>query len=209
MLFLAPAVLISCHTLLPVLGVHQDPLLRICLLLLAAAVTCGWLLQALPAENVLLAGTVAILISAAATVLMERAELPLHNQAGMKPLGTSIWSTLILWPIVALNARGVARVFLRRFRSHHYYGFWLVALAAFLSIPFFWLWRSAFGLSAPPLPESTKALLGEAAQLMLVSLTISVFITPALINKRPGPQPRPSIQPLFVSAVLTLVAFLG
>ncbi|MGH7973772.1 MAG: hypothetical protein ACREIC_34075, partial [Limisphaerales bacterium] len=195
----------------PLVGFHQDQLLRTGLLLLAVGVTYSWLAQTLPAQNVVLAGTVAMLISAAAMVVMAAAGVPLSRHTAGRALGTVEWLAPVSWMVAALNSRGVARGLLCGFRGHHYYGFLLVALSALLSVPLFWLWGSSFGLVALPLPSGivgfSKSLAVEVAELALVSLLISVFTTPALINKRPGAQPPPAVQPLLISSILTLVAF--
>lgn len=210
LLFLLQAGLVCCHTRLPGFGPQHEQLLRAGLLLVATGLTCAWLARVLPLENVLLAGMVIVLTSAVASILISGAVLLVHRQSAASALAAVSWRTSLAWVVVALNSRGVARLFLKSLRAHYFYGFWLLALSAGLSVPLFCFWGPALGLDSVPRSLNGGILLKEllaCAELALVALTLAIFTTPALINKRPGAQPPPVFDPVFLSVILTLVAF--
>jgi len=214
-LFAAQCLLVCLNLWLPVFA-HQS-WLRTILLLLAMLVTCTSIARVLPVQNVFSAVVLIMLISAAAGLVLTRlgGVHPLSSgtpTAAPRAALNSLWLLPCFWVVVVLNARGVLRWLLRLRRDMPAYGFWLLGFGALLAVIYFGLWAHAFGLAARPRPVIGMRLwhvLVDAAALALLALVMGVAITPALINKRPGPAPPPPVHPLWVSVLLTLVSFLS
>ena len=166
------------------------------LLLLATAGTITALSRQLPAQNVLLAAFIIALLGGAVHALGVTMGIPFGPflfgaEAGPQLFTTLPWSMPLVWIVVILNSRGVARLILRPWRKVRNYGFWLIGLTALLAMLFdlaldpfasrakhYWLW----------LPTKFPAT-WQGAPLVnffswgAVSLLILAFATPALINK--------------------------
>ena len=128
----------------------------------------------LPAPNV--AGAIAA--SAAVAWLCERAlsgwGRALSDAAA---LGRAFFLAL-LWSVVLLNARGVAQFILRPWRSHRYYGFFLIELAGVLAALYMTV-RAALEGGAGWLSLGVRLLVGWG---------VLALIAPLLISKRPVPE---------------------
>jgi len=180
------------------------------LLLLATAGTLAALARQLPLQNVLLAAFVIALMGGAAHALGVKLGIPFGPflfgaEAGPQLFKTLPWGMPLLWVVVLLNSRGVARLILRPWRKIRSYGFWLIGLTALLALLFdlaldpfatrakhYWLWLPTkfpvTWLGAPLVNFFSWA---------AVSLLILAFVTPALINKGPR-QSAPDFHPLAV-----------
>jgi uncharacterized membrane protein len=112
----------------------------------------------------------------------------------------------LIWVVVLLNSRGVARLILRPWRKTRTYGFWLIGFTAALTLLFdlaldpfasrikhYWFWTpTKFPLTWQGAPLVNFA--GWAG----VTLLILAFITPALINKQLSKRRSPDFQPLAI-----------
>ncbi len=172
------------------------------LLLLATAGTLIALSRQLPLQNVLLAAVVIALLGGAAQTLGVTTGIPFGpflfgGDAGPQLFKTLPWSLPLIWVVVILNSRGVARLMLRPWRKTRSYGFWLIGVTAMLSAGFAfaldpfatrvkhcWLWLPT------KFPANWQgAPLVNFVSWAAVSLLILAFVTPALINKNPVRRP--------------------
>ena len=136
--------------------------------------------------------------------------------AGQKFFKTLPWAMPLLWVVAVLNSRGVARLILRPWRKIRAYGFWLIGLTAVLTM--------LFDCALEPFAATTETLLdlddrqifadpaGRAAveflRLVVVTLLILAFATPAMINKQLSKRSAPDFHPLAVwlGAILLFAA---
>ena len=180
------------------------------LLLLAAAATLAALARQLPVQNVLLAAAVIAIMGGAAHALGVKLGIPFGPflfgvDAGPQLFKTLPWSVPLIWVVVILNSRGVARLILRPWRKVRTYGFWLIGVTAVLALLFdlafdpfatrvehYWLWLQT---RFPSTWQGTPAV--NFVSWTAVSLLILAFVTPALINKNPIRR-SPDFQPLAV-----------
>src|SRR5438477_4598183 len=106
--------------------------------LLAAATSLLGLARRLPGQNVLMATTLIAAISFIIAVVAEKTRVPFGPRAYTDALGGKIlgvpWPLPLLWLVVIVNARGVARLILRPWRKTTYYGFWVIGLASLLAV---------------------------------------------------------------------------
>ncbi len=180
------------------------------LLLLAAAGTLIALVRQLPLQNVLLAAGVIALLGSAAQALGVKTGIPFGPflfgaDAGPRWFKTLPWAQPLIWVVVILNSRGVARLILRPWWKIRTYGYWLIGVTALLSALFdlaldpfasrvkhYWLWLPT------KFPANWQgAPLVNFVSWTAVSLLILAFVTPALINKNPVRRP-PDFHPLAV-----------
>jgi uncharacterized membrane protein len=175
------------------------------------------LARQLAAQNALLAAVIIGGIGTAAHTLSAATALPFGpirftEAAGPKFFELVSWAVPLLWILVVLTSRGVARLILRPWRKLRAYGFWLMGLTVVLSAllagglePFggavkrYWLWeptRLPLTWGGAPL----TSFLGWAVTTAL----IMAFAAPALIDKRARPaKPAADFHPL-VSWLLAL-----
>ena len=186
-------------------------LLEAWLLIFATASTFVALVRQLPAQNVFLVAALTALIGAAAHTLGVKSGLPFGpflygSEAGLKLFGTLPWVLPLLWIVVVLNSRGVARLVLRPWRKTRAYGFWLMGLTALFAMLFdyalepvathvrhYWIW-TAGGFSITPMGSPISNSIGW----FIVTLLILAFATPALINKQLSKRSMPDFHPLVV-----------
>jgi uncharacterized membrane protein len=180
------------------------------LLLLATAGTLTALARQLPLQNVLLAAFVIALMGGAAHALGVTMGIPFgpflfSADAGPRLFKTLPWALPLIWVVVILNSRGVARLILRPWRKNRSYGFWLIGLTALLTAGFdlaldpyaarvehYWFWLpTKFPVTWQGAPLVNFLSWATVALLMLA------FVTPALINKNPVRRP-PDFHPLAV-----------
>jgi len=181
------------------------------LILTMAASTLIALARQLPLQNVFLAAFGIALMGGAASAVGFRTGIPFGPfmfglDAGQQLFKTLPWAMPLVWVIIVLNSRGVARLILRPWRKTRNYGFWLIGLAATLTALFdvtlepfasriqhYWLWMpTKFSITwqGAPLVD----FLGWA----FVTLLILAFVTPALINKQLSRRSVPDYHPLAV-----------
>jgi uncharacterized membrane protein len=173
------------------------------LVLLAAASTLMSLCRELPAQNVVFAAVLIGLASGAAQAINAIAGVPFGpieyypEKAGHFLIAGLPWPIPVIWVVVLLNSRGVARLIMRSRRHSPHYGLWVMGLTAMLVVVFelsfqpyatqiknYWSWKPT------KLPSSWYTtpwtnFLGCS----VVSLLILLFVTPVLINKSPRQRP--------------------
>ena len=126
------------------------------------------------------------------------------------------WAAPMIWVVVILNSRGVARLMLRPWRKIRAYGFWVIGLTTLLAALFdlglepfatrvkgFWFWsptKLPFGWYGAPLVN----FIGWA----LTTLLILAFATPSLIDKKKVKHP-PDYQPLMIWLLLSFLFATG
>jgi uncharacterized membrane protein len=184
---------------------------EIALLLLATASTIFSMGRQLPLENVLLAASVIALIGGAMSALGAMSGIPFGPFTFTSEIGPKIfrrlpWAIPLIWIVTVFNSRGVAWLILRPWRKTKTYGFWLMGLAAVLTMLFvlaldpfasrikhYWFWTPMkFPLTwqgAPPVDFLSWG---------IVTLLILAFVTPALINKQLSRRSAPNLHPLCV-----------
>ena len=99
------------------------------ILLLAAAATFISLLRHLPLQNVLLASGIIGVISWVMEMVKTRLLV-----GGVE--SQILWTVPILWIVLIINSRGVARLILRRWRQDRFYGFGVIGVALLLAVIF-------------------------------------------------------------------------
>jgi uncharacterized membrane protein len=201
-LFAAGCVLASVNSFTSAVPEANVGWLYFLLLALAVATTIVALSRRLPFQNVLLASTIIALISAAAHALTSFNSIPFGPAIYTGRLGPVLFHTLpitmpLLWILILLNSRGVARLIMRPWRKTRNYGFWVFGIAAIMVTLFdmsfepfaahihqYWLWGPTHaGLYWYNAPWSNS--IGWA----VVAILILAFSTPSLINKKPVKQP--------------------
>jgi len=192
------------------------------LLLICAASTLAALCTQLPAQNVVFAAALIGVLTGAVHAINGIAAVPLgpveyHRQeVGQFLFYPLPWAVPVLWTIVILNARGVARLMLRAKRGAPYYGFWVMGMTVLLVIVFdlslepfatqikeYWSWKPT------KLPTSWyTAPWTNFIGCAVMTLLILLFVTPMLINKSPVRKPV-TYNPLLVWDSLSLVLLAG
>jgi uncharacterized membrane protein len=192
------------------------------LLILALATTVASLSGQIPAQNAVLAAVLIGFIGAAVGVLGATTGIPfgpfVYNKEniGAFLINPLPWAVPMFWVVALLNARGVARLILRKYRSQRNYGFAImgttIVLVVLLELSFepyavlvknYWSWKATklpFTWYSTPWAN----FLGWA----VTSLLILLFVTPALINKSPAKKP-PTYYPLAVWELLSLLLLAG
>jgi len=174
---------------------------EILLLVSATLTSLVALARRLPLQNVVMT---AVLIGSISSIIMTVAILSgipfgpytYSDLAGDKIFGVLPWSIPLVWIVVIVNARGLARLVMRPWRKTNYYGFWVIGLACLLVVlmdlslePFavyvkdYWIWQAPKWVwswySAPWI---------NFFGWFLTALAILTFSTPWLINKQPVKQ---------------------
>ncbi len=178
-------------------------------LALAAAGTLAALWRQLPLQNVLLAAFGIAAIGGGFSALGARTDLPFGPfvfTSGIGPLmfRTLPWAIPLVWVVIVLNSRGVARLILRPWRKTKAYGFRVIGITALLVLLFdvafepfasqvkhFWLWLP----TAWPLTWQGASAMNFLAW-ALIAVLILLFVTPALVVKKPRAKSRPDFFPL-------------
>jgi len=169
--------------------------------LLAATTSLLGLARRLPVQNAFVAATLIAAISFTIAMVAEKTRVPFGPRGYTDALGGKIlgvpWPMPLLWLVVIVNSRGVARLILRPWRKTTYYGFRVIGLACLLAVVFdaglepfatrarhYWFWKTHINelgwYSAP-----WMNFLGW----FVTTLAILGFTTPWLINKQPVKQP--------------------
>jgi len=175
------------------------------------------LMERLPLQNALwasaLIGTLAVIIE----TLQATSRVPFGSRQFADGLGPLVfwglpWPIPFIWICLLLNSRGVARLILRPWRADRHYGYWVIGLAALLTVllalglePFatrvqhYWQWKPAPGVLAWYDAPWHSFLSWFGCGAGILALT-----TPWLINKHPIKQPV-SYQPLIVWGLFGLL----
>lgn len=179
------------------------------LIVLAAAATLVGLWRRLPLQNVALAAGGIVLIGSAFSALGVRTGLPFGpfaygSAGGPLMFKTLPWSIPLLWVVIVLNSRGMARLILRPWRKNKSYGYRVIGLTAILVLLFdvalepfafrvkqLWLW----------LPTTLHFTWQGAPIINFVSwgfitALILFFVSPPLIVKKPRSKTGPELHPL-------------
>lgn len=165
--------------------------------LLAAATSLLALGKRLPLQNVLTAATLIATLSFLLTAIGAWSGIPFgpifYGDAMGELLFNAVpWTLPVVWVVLIVSGRGVARLIMRPWRKTNYYGFWVIGLTGALAILFdlgleplavkrgYWLWQTnRAGLSWHTAPWVN--FLGW----FIGALGILVFTVPWLINKQP------------------------
>jgi uncharacterized membrane protein len=186
-------------------------------LVLATATTLAWVARQLPGQNVMAASLTIAFIAGAVESIGAVSSIPFGPYLYTGEIGQQLfyplpWAVPMMWIVMVLISRGVARLILRPWRKVRTYGFWVIGLAVLLVVlldfglePFatrvkhFWLWQA----TKTPLSWYTAPwvnFLGWA----VTTLLILAFATPWLINKKAVKQP-PDYQPLILWLLLNFL----
>ncbi len=169
--------------------------------LLAAATSLFGLARRLPGQNMLMAATLITAMAFIILVVGEKTRVPFGPRAYTDALGGKIlgvpWPMPLLWLVVVINSRGVARLILRPWRKTTYYGFWVIGLACMLAVLFdagleafatrakhYWFWETHANA-----PGWYSAPWVNFLGWFVTALGILAFTTPWLVNKQPVKQP--------------------
>ena len=220
-LFLVSFALAGLETV-NLLSLRDNPGWLQALLVVATAVTTlVSLSRQLPGQNVLLAAVIIAAIAGTVQAIGALSGIPFGpylytESAGPKIFNVLPWSVPVVWIIVLLNARGVARLILRPWRKSRLYGFRLIGVTAALTLAFdfglepfatqanhYWLWQ-----------PTKLSLLWQGTPLsnflgwLVTALVVLAFVTPVMINK--SHQKFPSdYHPLIVWLLLSLLFATG
>lgn len=189
---------------------------------LAVATTLVSLSRRVPLQSVTVASLLILAISGTVQAVGTRTGIPFGlftytDAAGARLFNLLPWTIPLLWLLVILNCRGVARLILRPWRKVRVYGFWVMGIACLLAALFglglepfaarvnrYWIWQTpAKSLTWYGAPWVT--FFGWA----MTALLILAFATPWLINKRPGRRRPPDYHPLTVWLSLNLYFIVG
>jgi uncharacterized membrane protein len=191
------------------------------LVLTAALATLTALARQTPGYKVMLAAAIIGMAGGIAHGVGVKTAIPFgpfvySDQVGPKIFGTLAWPMPALWIIIALNARGVARLIMKPWRKMKSYGFWVIGIATALVVvldlalePFatrhaqYWVWLpTKFPYTWHGMPWINS--LGWA----LTALLMFAFATPFLVNKNSRARKLPpDYHPLIVW--LLLLALFG
>ncbi|MDB6121908.1 MAG: hypothetical protein JWQ71_901 [Pedosphaera sp.] len=183
-------------------------LLEATFLVLAAVLTVASLARRLPVENAIMAAIYVAAISFIVEIVGVKTGIPFGPLTYTESFGPQLfhvpWLVPLLWIIVILNSRGVAKLILRPWRKANNYGFWVMGLTCLLALdldlglePFatrinhLWNWKSV-GNSLSWYDSPWTNFLGWAA----TTLLILIFTTLWLINKRASQQETIDYPPL-------------
>jgi uncharacterized membrane protein len=192
------------------------------LVVLTTATILASLACQLPGQNVMLASVIIAFIAGAVQTLGGLTAIPFGPYVYTDHIGQQLfyplpWAVPMMWIAVLLASRGVTRLMLRPWRKTQNYGYWLIGLTTLLVVlldlglePFatnvkhYWFWsptKLRFDWYSTPWVN----FLGWT----VTALLILAFATPALINKKPGPQPPPEYSPLVVWLLLNFLFATG
>ena len=196
---------------------EASPWLGALFIVLAVATTLVALARQLPAQNVVLAAVLIVVIAGAAETLGALTAIPFGPYVYGGQFGPLLfyplpWAAPLLWVVAILNSRGVARLIMRPWRKTRAYGFWVIGITTALVVmldfglePFatlvkhYWFWNpTKLALAYYGAPGVN--FFGWA----VTTLLILAFATPSLISKKHGRQPA-AYHPLMVWLLLDLL----
>ena len=171
-------------------------------LVCAAGATLASLGRDLPAQNVILAFVVIVMLASGIWTVGAAAGVPFGPISFTDRIGQELfhplpWPIPLLWLVLILNARGTARLILRPWRHSPIYGYWILGIATALIMAFdvgfepiathifhYWNWRES---------KTSVTWFGTPwtnfAGWIVTTLLLLAFALPALINKKPGTHP--------------------
>ena len=185
------------------------------LLVITTAVLIASLARQLPLQNLMLACSIIALIAGAVHSLGALTAIPFGPYTYTTHVGQQLfyplpWAVPLIWITFILASRGVARLILRPWRKTNNYGIRLMASTILLVLlldlglePFalhvkhYWYWNPT---KLPLNWYGTPAI--NFFGWISTTVLILGFITPSLINKKPGPPGRPDYLPLVVWVLL-------
>ena len=190
-------------------------------LLLALITTLVSLAGQLPTQNVLLATVIVAVIGGGIHSLGAITGIPFGpimytSHGGPLMFNALPWFMPLLWIVVILNSRGVARLILRPWRKLRVYGYWLIGITTLLTLIFvlglepiatrlrhYWLW------SPTKLPVDWYGTpLSDFLGWLVTALLILAFSTPSLMKKKPT-KSFPEYHPLIVWLSINLLFIAG
>jgi uncharacterized membrane protein len=192
------------------------------LVVLATATVLASLALQLPGQNVMLAAIIIAFMGGAVQSVGALTAIPFGPYVYTDHIGQELfhplpWAVPLVWITVILASRGVARLTLRPWRKIGTYGFRLIGLTTVLVVlldlglePFavrvkhYWFWNPT-RLKLDWYGAPCVNFFGWA----VTTLLILAFVTPSLINKKPGPQPPPDYTPLIVWLLISLLFATG
>lgn len=199
----------------------DSPWIGALLLLLTLATTLVGLARQLAGQNVVLAAVIIAVIAGGVQTLGALTAIPFGPYIYGERIGPLLfsplpWAAPLIWVVILLNSRGVARLMMRPWRRTRSYGFWVIGITAGLVVlldlglePFasrvehYWLWTpTKLALAYYGAPAVNFVGWAVTALLMLA------FATPTLINKKHGRQPV-AYHPLLVWVLLDLLFAAG
>ena len=178
-------------------------------IVIATASTLAAQWRRLPLQNVLQAAFGIAAIGGGFSALGAKTDLPFGPfvfTSGVGPLifKTLPWALPLIWVVVVLNSRGVARLILRPWRKTKAHGFRVIGMTALLALLFdvafepfatrvkhFWLWLP----TAWPLTWQGASVMNFLAW-ALITIMILLFVTPVMIIKKPRSKTGPDFYPL-------------
>ncbi len=190
--------------------------------ILALATTLTAMARSLPVQNVLLASVLIAVISAIVEAIGAKTGIPFGpliytDNLGPQLFGILPWPIPLIWTVIILNSRGVARLILRPWRKIGKYGFWMIGLTCLLSVildfglePFatqvnhYWIWHAP-----ATVPTWHTAPWVNFVSWTTTTLLILAFTTPWLINKRHIKNAPPDYHPLIVWLLLNVLLVAG
>lgn len=205
---------------LPFLG--PAPWAEVLFPILALATTLTAMSRSLPIQNVYFAAVLIAVISGIVEVIGAKTGIPFGPKIYTENLGPELfgilaWPIPLIWTVVILNSRGVARLILRPWRKIGKYGFWVIGVTCLLSVildfglePFatqvkrYWIWNTS-----PTVPAWYTAPWVNFVSWTTTTLLILAFTTPWLINKRHIKNAPPDYHPLFMWLLLNLLLAAG
>jgi len=175
------------------------------LVVLATGTTLAWLTRGLPGQNVMMASMIIAFIAGVVESVAALTGIPFGPFNYTENIGQELfhplpWAMPLVWIVIVLNARGVARLLLRPWRRGQNYGLWIIgvtsALVAVLDLglePYatrvkqYWLW----GVSKTSL-QWYHAPWVNFFGWAVTTVIILAFATPSLVNKAPVKQAPPA-----------------
>lgn len=166
------------------------------------ATTLVGLSRRLPIQNVAMVVIITSFIASTVEAVGLRTGIPFGpftftDKLGYKLFNTLPWLVPLVWLVVIINGRGVARLIMRPWRKTTYYGFWVIGLTCLLALVFdlglepfaakfkhYWIWQTP----ARVLAWHTAPWVNFLGW-FVTALAILGFTTPWLINKQPIKQP--------------------
>jgi uncharacterized membrane protein len=169
--------------------------------LLTAATSLLGLARRLPEQNLFMAAVLIATLSFTLALVGEKTRVPFGPRSYTAALGDKIfgvpWPMPLLWMVIIINSRGVARLIMRPWRKTTYYGLWVIGLACLLAVSFdaglepfatrvrhYWFWETHLNI-----PSWYSAPWVNFLGWFVATLGILAFTTPWLINKQPVKQP--------------------
>lgn len=188
----------------------------------SAASSIASLCRQLPAQNAIFGAVLIGLVTGTIQAFNASIGIPFgpmeyhRENIGQFVFGALPWALPLVWILMILNARGVARLILRSRRRKPNYGFWVMGATVALVVVFqfsfqpyativedFWIWKLT-KLSSSWYSTPWTNFLGTAVMTLLILL----FVTPLFINKSPNQKP-PAYHPLIMWELLSCLFLTG